>query len=269
MSDEVMVTRRTPRPWADSARLCAASSSTFGLEKAGRVRRHVRFLLVSVQTKTSAVLAVQISVANSARRRVSALDSPPTGILGRVHTNRRAARTCSILRAWGSLKDSSNAYFLPREQGKVSLTNFQVLNAFLHVAEHGCKWRGLPARLDKWHTIYTRMNRWSRSGVLDRVFEALQQAQILRVRIQVISLDATIVKMHPDGAGALKSRTPCYRKLPRRVDHQDSSGCRRCSNGCELCPVARAGPQCRRGPQVARSSGRDAAADSPDRGQGL
>ena len=98
------------------------------------------------------------------------------------------------------------AHCLPRQRGNVSLTNLQVLNAFLYVTEHGCKWRGLPAHLGKWHTIYTRMNRWSKSGVLDRVFEALQQAQILRVRIEVVSLDSTIVKVHPDGTGALKKQ---------------------------------------------------------------
>ncbi len=29
-------------------------------------------------------------------------------------------------------------------------------------------------RFGNWHTIYVRMNRWARSGVLDRVFEKLQ-----------------------------------------------------------------------------------------------
>ena len=55
-----------------------------------------------------------------------------------------------------------------------------------------------------WHTIYTRMNRWAKSGVLDRVFEELQQAQVVRIRIEAVSLDSTIVKVHPDGTGALK-----------------------------------------------------------------
>ena len=52
---------------------------------------------------------------------------------------------------------------LPRQRGNVSLTNLAVLNAILYVAEQGCKWRGLPKRFGNWHTIYTRMNRWSRS----------------------------------------------------------------------------------------------------------
>ncbi len=93
---------------------------------------------------------------------------------------------------------------LPVQRGNVSLTNLEVLNAILYVAEHGCKWRGLPKRFGNWHTIYTRMNRWSKSGVLDRVFARLQEAQIVRVKIEAVALDSTIVKVHPDGTGALK-----------------------------------------------------------------
>jgi len=93
---------------------------------------------------------------------------------------------------------------LPLQRGNVSVSNLRVLNAILYVAEHGCKWRGLPKRFGSWHTIYTRMNRWSKNGVLDRVFERLQQSQIVRIKIEAVSLDSTIVKVHPDGTGALK-----------------------------------------------------------------
>ena len=97
---------------------------------------------------------------------------------------------------------------LPVQRGNVTLTNLQVLNAILYVAEHGCKWRGLPKRFGNWHTIYTRMNRWAKSGVLDRVFERLQKAQIVRIKIEAVSLDSTIVRVHPDGTGALKKTAP-------------------------------------------------------------
>ena len=30
---------------------------------------------------------------------------------------------------------------LPRQRGNVRISNLQVLNALLYVAEHGCKWR--------------------------------------------------------------------------------------------------------------------------------
>ena len=93
---------------------------------------------------------------------------------------------------------------LPLQRGNVSLSNRMVLNAILYVTEHGCKWRGLPKRFGNWHTVYTRMSRWSKSGVLDRVFEQLQRQQIVRIRVEAVSLDSTSVKVHPDGMGALK-----------------------------------------------------------------
>jgi transposase len=84
----------------------------------------------------------------------------------------------------------------------VKVTNLQFLNALLYVAEQGCKWRGLPKRFGPWHTIYTRMNRWAKNGVLDHVFERLQREQIVRIKIEAVKMDSTIVKVHPDGAGA-------------------------------------------------------------------
>ena len=97
---------------------------------------------------------------------------------------------------------------LPRQRGNVKVTNLQFLNALLYIAEHGCKWRGLPKRFGSWHTIYTRMNRWSKSGVLDQVFERLQREQIVRIKIEAVMIDSTIVKVHPDGTGALKKTDP-------------------------------------------------------------
>ena len=119
---------------------------------------------------------------------------------------------------------------LPLQRGNVSLSNLQVLNAILYVAEQGCKWRGLPKRFGRWHTIYMRMNRWTKNGVLDRVFEQLQMEQIVRIRIEAFSLDSTSVKVHPDGTGALKKTghkrlespvvdgTPGFIWLPRMLE---------------------------------------------------
>ena len=119
---------------------------------------------------------------------------------------------------------------LPTQRGNVSLSNLTVLNAILYVAEHGCKWRGLPRRFGNWHTIYTCMNRWSKAGVLDKVFEQLQRAQVVRIRIEAVSLDSTSIKVHPDGTGALKKTarkpsaspeaggTPRFIWLPRMLE---------------------------------------------------
>ena len=119
---------------------------------------------------------------------------------------------------------------LPVQRGNVRLSNLQMLNAVLYVTEQGCKWRGLPKRFGRWHTIYMRMNRWAKNGVLDRVFEKLQMEQIVRIKIEAFSLDSTSVKVHPDGTGALKKTgrrpsaspaadgTPRFIWLPRMLE---------------------------------------------------
>ncbi|MDR3320394.1 MAG: transposase [Desulfovibrio sp.] len=33
-----------------------------------------------------------------------------------------------------------------------------MLNAILHIAENGCKWRALPKHFGQWPTVYVRMN---------------------------------------------------------------------------------------------------------------
>lgn len=157
---------------------------------------------------------------------------------------------------------------LPTQRGNVSLTNLQVLNAILYVAEQGCKWRGLPKRFGNWHTIYTRMNRWSKNGVLDRVFAQLQKEQIVRIKIEAISLDSTIVKVHPDDTGALK-KTAHKPSASLAEEHQDSYGCRGCSNSHNVLPVAGPGARRSRRTATARSLGPDTATGASAHGPGV
>ena len=82
------------------------------------------------------------------------------------------------------------------------MTNLQLINAILYVTENGCKWRALPESYGNWHTIYVRMNRWSKNGVLSRVFAALQTEGIIQINVEVVCLDSTTVKVYPDGTGA-------------------------------------------------------------------
>lgn len=96
----------------------------------------------------------------------------------------------------------------PTQRGNVKISNLTILNAILYVAENGCKWRSLPKRFGRWHTIYTRMNRWAKAGVLDRVFTALQEEEIIRIKVEALSVDSTIVQVHPDGTGAEKKTDP-------------------------------------------------------------
>jgi len=52
--------------------------------------------------------------------------------------------------------------YLTKQRGNVRINNLQFLNAILYVAKNGCKWRALTKEYGSWHTIYMRINRWSK-----------------------------------------------------------------------------------------------------------
>jgi len=110
------------------------------------------------------------------------------------------------------------ARYLPKQRGNVSMSNHQLVNAILYVTENGCKWRALPKSYGNWHTVYVRMNRWSKNEVLKRLFEALQIEGIIRIKMEAMCLDSTTVKVHPDGTGALKKR-----ESKVSVNHEEAS----------------------------------------------
>ena len=114
----------------------------------------------------------------------------------------------------------------PKQRGNVKISNLDALNAILHILEQGCKWRGLPKEFGNWHTIYMRFSRWSRDGVIQRVFERLQQEQL--IDLDVLGLDSTTIKVHPDATGARKNRGPqAIGRSRGGSDHQAPHGRRR------------------------------------------
>jgi transposase len=94
--------------------------------------------------------------------------------------------------------------YLPVQRGNVRIDNLVLINAMLYIAENGCKWRGLPEKYGKWYTVYKRVNRWAKAGVLERIFLALQKEQLANINVEILALDSTCCKVHPDGTGALK-----------------------------------------------------------------
>ncbi len=118
----------------------------------------------------------------------------------------------------------------PKHRGKVSLSHLSVLNAILYGAEQGCTGRGLPSHFGNGHTRYIRRNRGAKKGVLDRVFAELQRLEIIRGKVEVLSLDSTVMNVHPEGTGALKTTVlrpsgrraeaglPSFIGLPRRIE---------------------------------------------------
>ena len=98
------------------------------------------------------------------------------------------------------------APLLPLPRGKLTVPQRQVLDALFYIAKAGCTWRALPTEFGPWHTIYMRLNRWAKAGVLARVLSELQRDQLAALELDALCLDSTIIKLHADGAGALRNR---------------------------------------------------------------
>ena len=131
---------------------------------------------------------------------------------------------------------------LPVQRGNVRISSLTMINAVLYVAENGCKWRALPPKFGNWHTIYTRLRRWAEADVLDRLFTALREHRLIRIRVECPGLDSTLVKVHPDGTGASKKGAASHWEISWRMEHQDPSGCRGCSNSPDIQSFRRPGP---------------------------
>ena len=98
--------------------------------------------------------------------------------------------------------------YLPVQRGNVRISNITFINAVLYVLENGCKWHALPERFGKWQSVYARFRRWSRSGVLKRLFAALQELHAPGGDANCFGLDSASAEVHPDGTGARKTNGP-------------------------------------------------------------
>ena len=94
---------------------------------------------------------------------------------------------------------------LPIERKPAKISHLQFLNGLLYMIENGCKWRALPKKFGNWHTIYMRFNRWAKNGTIQRIFEELQKQNIIKSQSEILCLDSTSIKVHPDATGARKT----------------------------------------------------------------
>ena len=94
---------------------------------------------------------------------------------------------------------------LPKPRKKAKISNEQFINALIYILENGCKWRALPEKYGKWHTVYMRFNRWSKKGIIEQIFLKLQEEKIIKIDTDIFCIDSTSIKVHPDGTGALKT----------------------------------------------------------------
>lgn len=88
------------------------------------------------------------------------------------------------------------------DPGVTAKDNRLFVEAVLWVARTGSPWRDLPPELGDWHNVFTRFSRWGRSGVWQRVIEAVSED----VDLEALLIDSTVVRAHQHAAGAQKKR---------------------------------------------------------------
>ena len=77
---------------------------------------------------------------------------------------------------WDAIRD-----LLPGQEGDPGATakdNRLFVNAIMWLAKRGAPWRDLPERFGKWNSVFQRFNRWCKTGVLDRIMEALKDPDL-------------------------------------------------------------------------------------------
>ena len=76
------------------------------------------------------------------------------------------------------------------------------IDAVLYRAKTGIPWRDLPERFGPWKSIYNRFNNWSKAGIWEILFAAVQvDPDDLEIEDEVSIVDATIVRAHQHAAG--------------------------------------------------------------------
>ena len=97
------------------------------------------------------------------------------------------------------------APLLPRrEAGAPRKDDRPVVNGILWKLATGAPWRDLPERYGPWQSVYTRFRRWTRAGVWDRVFAAVQRQADAAGELdwELHFVDGTVIRAHQHAAGA-------------------------------------------------------------------
>ncbi len=92
---------------------------------------------------------------------------------------------------------------LPGREGNVGVTardNRLFVEAVLYRYRAGIPWRDLPERFGDFRVVHLRHSRWSKTGVWQRIFEALGQD----ADNEYVMIDSTIVRAHQHSVGAKK-----------------------------------------------------------------
>lgn len=92
----------------------------------------------------------------------------------------------------------------PRKAGRRRQDDRRIVNGILWKLATGAPWRDLPEWYGPWQTVYTRFRRWTRAGVWDHIFAAVQRQADAAGQLDwaVHFVDGTVIRAHQHAAGA-------------------------------------------------------------------
>jgi transposase len=119
-------------------------------------------------------------------------------LLQRVDGFGTMARTVLRDDQWDRIKDLLPGK--PGDRGVTAADNRLFVEAVLWLLRTGAPWRDLPPEFGRWHTVYMRFARWQKSGVWERLFQAVSADADL----EEVFIDSTAIRAHLHAAGAPK-----------------------------------------------------------------
>jgi transposase len=106
-------------------------------------------------------------------------------------------------------------HLLPGQRGQhggIAQDNRRFIDAVLYVARTGIPWEDLPERFGNANSQWRRFDRWAAKGRWDPIMAILRNPEL-----DVLILDATVVRAHPCAAGSKKNGTGLAARTIRRL----------------------------------------------------
>jgi len=120
--------------------------------------------------------------------------------------------------AWDLIQPLLPAETATPRAGRPWAEHRKIINGIFWVLCSGAPWRDLPERYGPWKTVYNRFNRWTKSGVIDNIFNNLLSYLDAHSTVDwsAAALDSSNIRAHRCAAGAQKN-IPISPEITARV----------------------------------------------------
>ncbi len=109
--------------------------------------------------------------------------------------------------AWAIIEPLLPTVLKSPQAGRPWAEHRKIVNGMFWILCSGAPWRDLPERYGPWKTVYNRFNRWSKSGVINIIFNRLLSFLDAHglVDWSAIALDGSNIRALKCAAGAQKN----------------------------------------------------------------